>query len=243
MAATAVPLQAASTLADQLVSVFGPRLRAVVVYGAHARPHTRPVRAVVQTLALVDTLSYADLAACAEQGGAWRRLGLDIPLILPAREFAHSLDAFPLEYGDIIAHHIVVHGTDPFEGLAVAPDDLRRACEVQARGHVIHLREGFMAAGQDAGAIAQLIVASAGPFATLMDAFGRVTGAPPHATPDALAAHAERVAGLPASLICRLLALEEDATLEHMDAIHLYPPYLDLMHAIVAVVDGWHTSP
>src|SRR5690242_21130273 len=29
----------------------------------------------------------------------------------------------------------------------VDPADLRRACEVEARGHLLHLREGYIAAG------------------------------------------------------------------------------------------------
>ena len=60
-------LQAARTLADDLAGIFGARLRAVLVFGTHARPHPRTVKAPVQTLALVDRLEYADLAAGAER--------------------------------------------------------------------------------------------------------------------------------------------------------------------------------
>ena len=41
------------------------------------------------------------------------------PVLLPVEEFARSLDAFPIEFGAIIAHHAPVYGSDPFEGLAV----------------------------------------------------------------------------------------------------------------------------
>jgi hypothetical protein len=239
MASPQSPLQSATVLADDLTTVFGRRLQAVLMYGTHARPHVRPVLAPVQTLVLVDAVTYADLSACAERSAAWQARNLDMPLLLPSREFERSLDSFPLEYGDILAHHIMVRGDDPFAGLAVAAEDIRRACEIQARSHAIHLREGFLLAGHDAGEIARLIVASAGPLAVLLESFGRVTGAPRHATPDMIGAHAERVAGLSASLIGRLLALEEDATLDPSDATHLYPPYLDLVHALIGIVDTW----
>ena len=55
-----------------------------------------------------------------------------------------SLDAFPLEFGAILADHAVVSGASPFDGLTVDAADLRRACEVQARSHLLHLREGYI---------------------------------------------------------------------------------------------------
>lgn len=233
-------MRTAQTLASDLQTIFGGRLRTVVVYGAHARPHLRPVRVPVQTAALVDAITYADLSACAERAGGWLRAGLEMPLLLPVHEFERSLDVFPLEYGDIIDHHVLLYGDDPFVGHAVAAADLRRACEVQARGHVIHLREGFLLAGHEAAAVAQLITASAGPFASLMKAVTRVTGGPRDATPPMMAAHARKVAGLSASLIERLLAIEEETDLDPSDAVQLYPPYVDLLHALVAFIDTWH---
>ncbi len=235
-------LQAAGTLADDLASHFGARLRAVLVYGTHARPHPRAVKAPVQTLALVDRIEYGDLAAAAERAAVWQARGLDMPLLLPDAEFRRSLDAFPLEYGDIIAHHILLRGEDPFTGLAVAPEDLRRACEVKIRAHAIHLREGFIVAGQRPREIAQLVVASAGPFASLLETFARMTGAAPHSPPDGVAAHVARVSGLDADLLGRLLRLEEDHELDPNDAVQLYPAYLDLVQALVQVIDAWHVE-
>ena len=51
-----------------------------------------------------------------------------------AQEFERSLDAFPVEYGDIIAHHVVVTGDDPFAGLSVRRR--RPAPRVRALGQV-----------------------------------------------------------------------------------------------------------
>src|SRR6187402_1249023 len=194
-------LQAARALANDLAGIFGTRLQAVVVFGTHARPHPRVIQTPVQTLALVTQLGYADLAASAELAGTWQGRGLDMPLLLPTGEFRRSLDAFPLEYGDIIAHHILVHGADPFDGVAVPREDLRRACEVNIRSHTIHLREGFLLAAQQPRKVADLIVSSAAPFASLIQAFALVTGAPPQSPPDALASHVGRVAGLDRDLL------------------------------------------
>jgi hypothetical protein len=232
-------LQVAVRLADDLGGIFGPRLRAVLVFGTHARPHPRTVKAPVQTLAIVDTLAYADLAAAAERSPDWRQRGLDMPLLMPASEFRQSLDAFPLEYGDIIAHHILVRGEDPFVDLAVAPEDLRRACEVNVRSHAIHLREGFLLAAHAPREIAGLIVGSASPFASLIQTFALVTGAPRQMPPDSLAAHVARVTGLDADLLARMLRIEEDRVLDPSEAVQLYPPYLDAVQGLVQAIDAW----
>ena len=214
----------------------------MLVFGTHARPHPRAVKAPVQTLALVESLAYADLAAGAERADDWQARGLDMPLLLPAAEFRQSLDAFPLEYGDIIAHHILVRGDDPFHGLVVAPEDLRRACEVKVRSHAIHLREGFLLAAHKPRQIADLIVASAAPFASLIQTFALVSGAPRQMPPDALAEHVARVATLDSDLLGRLLRIEEDRALDPSEAVPLYPPYLDAVHALVDVIDAWKTE-
>lgn len=232
-------LQAAGRLADDLAGIFGTRLTAVLVYGTHARPHPRAVKAPVQTLALVTSLEYAHLAGAAERAAAWQALGLDMPLLLPADEFRRSLDAFPLEYGDILAHHIVVRGHDPFAGIAVSAEDVRRACEVKIRSHAIHLREGFLLTGQRPKEVAELIVASAGPFASLIETYARLTGAPTQSPPDAQATHVARVSGLDRDLIARLLALEEDHQLDAAEAVALFPPYLDLVQSLVTVIDAF----
>ena len=74
---------AAATLADDLKTVFGPRLRSVVAYGAHLDGDSAgPITA----LALVSNLTIEDLDACASNTGRWGRLGLATPLVLPEDE-------------------------------------------------------------------------------------------------------------------------------------------------------------
>ena len=62
-------------------------------------------------------------------------------------------------------------------GLDVDPADLRRACEVQARSHLLHLREGFLETrGQRRRARRCSIVRSAAPFAALLTSVARLQG-------------------------------------------------------------------
>ena len=98
----------------------------------------------VRTLGLVERVTFDDLARAVPLAAEWHRRGLAVPLLLSRHEFERTLDVFPLEYGNIIASHVVIVGDDPFAGTRVAEADRRRGCEQQAKSHLIHLREGFL---------------------------------------------------------------------------------------------------
>src|SRR6185503_18591968 len=118
----------------------------------------------------------ADLRACAGRVAMWHDAGLATPLILESPEFARSLDAFPFEFGAILADHVIVSGRDPFEGLLVDAADVRRACEVQARSHLLHLREGYIETQGRSDALADLIARSSAPLSALLKSVARLKG-------------------------------------------------------------------
>jgi hypothetical protein len=234
-----------AALARDLQGVFGSRLHAVLAYGPALRtpgtPRGRMPPVHGDALALVDRVGFDDLTACSTHAAAWDRLRLHMPLLLGRDEFQRSLDAFPLEYDDIIAHHVVLVGASPLEGLAVAQDDLRRACEGRAKGHLVHLREGYLEAGARPQLVAALIVASAQPFSSLLGNFARLQ-ARPSATSQQRAAAAAAVTGISMTSVSRVLALEADPMLSNDEAMSLYPAYLSAVEQLVAWVDGWSRS-
>ena len=85
-----------------------------------------------------------------------------------------------MEFGAILADHAVVSGRDPFDGLRVDAADLRRACEVQVRSHLLHLREGYIETRGRGDAIAELVADSAAPLAGLVKSVARLLGSPTH---------------------------------------------------------------
>src|SRR5262245_40947633 len=133
---------AVDALISDLQHIFDGRLQSVVVYGTHAEHDGH--EAAIQCLATVRPLTATDQHACASKAGGWHRRNLATPLVLPTDEFFRSLDAFPLEYGEIIRAHVLVHGDDPFANATISRDDLRRACETQVKSHLVHLRESFI---------------------------------------------------------------------------------------------------
>jgi hypothetical protein len=158
-------MSATETLAAQLKDIFGDRLRMIAAFGGDSN-----------TCAIVETLTVADLDRCAALSAGWMRLRLEPPLLILVDELTRALDAFPLEFSEIIATRRLIFGADLFAGMSVPAGDLRRACEMQARGHLVHLREGYVEAAGDRKAVARLVSASVVAFRALLSNIARLDG-------------------------------------------------------------------
>lgn len=150
-------------VAADLQRIFGARLQSLVAYGPEDHPDG------IHTLALVDRIAFHDLTACAPRTRDWQRAGAAVPLLLSREEFQRTLDVFPLEYGGIIASHQLITGENVLASIRVAEADLRRGCELQAKSHLIHLREGYVETGGDPARVARLLAASAPALRALME--------------------------------------------------------------------------
>src|SRR5688572_11072069 len=226
---------AAKSLAADLRSVFGDRLRSVVAYGPHLEGDGD---APLTCLALVASLTADDLQGCARLAHRWARAQVATPLILPESEFRRSLDVFPLEYGEIIRAHERVFGDDPFAGVAISPDDLRRACETQIKSHLVHLRETFIESGGKPGALASLVKASAPAFTALLRNVARLNGVLTSDRAEATRLGA-RAVQISEHLVADLLSLEQSGGMVAVDSARLFPEYLAASEQLAHAVDTW----
>jgi hypothetical protein len=214
--------------------LFRERLTSVVAYVSADGPD-----GPTPTLAVIQKLTADDLRSCASRIESWHAAGLATPLLLDEQEFARSLDAFPFEFGAILAEHTIVSGVSPFAGLRVEPGDLRRACEIQARSHLLHLREGYLETRGRSDAVADLISRSASPLAALLANVTRLdrrSGDPVDA-----AAHVESRLGTSGAL-AEVVRLAPDKPLTSERARDLFPPYLDAVVRLANHIDRWGTA-
>ena len=225
---------AVQALERDLRDIFGPRLQSLVAYRAASGSDN------VSTLAVVDALTADDLRACAGRVAAWHDAGLTTPLLLGAQEFGRSLDAFPLEFGAILADHVVTSGRNPFEGLSVDPAYVRQACEIQARSHLLHLREGYVETRGRGDALADLIVRSAAPFVALMTSVARLQGGALDTS--AAAAAMTRALGLPEGSLAEIMKLSAGGPLPSDTARRIFPAYLDAAERLTNYIDRWSAT-
>ena len=216
---------------QDLQSIFGSRLLALVGYGATgAQP--------AASLALVEAITSDDLDRCAARAAAWHRAGCATPLLLTKDEFGGSLDAFPIEYGEIIATHHVIYGVNPFSGLSIRPEDLRRACEIQVKSHLVHLRENYIESRGYQTEVRALVAEAAPAFRLLLRRLAHLDGAAVDTDAD-LSAYASRRPGLDPRVVGDVLAVARDPAGSGVDAMRIYPGYLAAVEQLWRFIDRW----
>lgn len=227
--------RAVDVLVEDLRRVFSERLQSVVIYGAPAE-HLEASDQIT-ALAVVSSLGTADLEACAVSAARWAREGLATPLILPDVEFRRSLDAFSLECAEMQRTHRRVYGSDPFEGIVIQRDDLRRACERQIKSHLLHLREEFINAGMRPDEVAEIVYAAAPALAGLLRTLAHLHGVTLRER-SALTMEGARLAGLDPHFVTALQGLDRKGGVTATDGARLFPAYLAAVEQVASYVDG-----
>jgi len=231
--------RAVDSLARDLEGVFGPRLESLVVYPGHQGDGS------LHSCVVVRGLGFRDLTACLPFTESWHHRGVAVPLMLSTEELNRTVDVFPLEYASITADYTVVRGSDPFKGLEIHVEDVRRAVEGLAKSHLIHLREGFLESHGETTRIARLIAASSAPLRALLVHIARLPetgkGTLDTATlsDESLATLAELRMGISPGLIRMVLAASATGQSTITDPSHLLGSYIDAAQRIWQYVDRW----
>jgi hypothetical protein len=217
--------QAMTRLAGDLTRVFGDRFVALIATG--------PTRAA----AFASAIRADDLEALSALTSRWHLDGLDTPLLITPHEFVRSLDAFPVEYQAMLDRHELIAGVSPFTGERPAEADLRRACEVQAKAFLIHLRQGWLQASDHHHEQAHLVAESAAPLRALVGNVARLHGAAFCTDPE-IVAFAGTIPGVSAELVSNVLSLDEQPALAKQFMPRMND-YLLVAERLWAYVDGW----
>lgn len=158
-------------MADRIGRVIEPLLSAAdrvlpggysaVLYGSAARGDFAEGRSDINLLLVVDDVRHATLRGLGPAFDAWHAMTPEPPLLVSRGEWGRATDVFPLEITDMLASYRVLRGSDPLEGIAVAPADLRHALETELRGKLIRLRQGYALLSGDPEALGALAIRTA----------------------------------------------------------------------------------
>ncbi|HUR20505.1 MAG TPA: hypothetical protein VMZ90_06840 [Vicinamibacterales bacterium] len=217
--------QAMGRLAADLTRVFGDRFVALIATG--------PTR----TAGFATAIRAGDLEALSALTQRWQLEGLDTPLLITPHEFVRSLDAFPVEYQAMLDRHELIAGVSPFSGERPAEADLRRACEVQAKSFLIHLRQGWLQASDHHHEQAQLVSESAAPLRALIGNVARLHGVG-YCSDQEIVAFAGTIPGVAADLVSGVLSLDGRPELAKPFMPRMNE-YLMVAERLWAYVDGW----
>jgi hypothetical protein len=230
-------------LVAQLRAAFGAELRSVVLYGSAASGEHIAKQSDYNVLVLVDALDVARLDAVGAVVRAWSDAGNPPPFTLTLDEWRRSADIFPMEYSDIQERHRVLHGLSPFDGVRVAPADLRRQLESEAMGKLLHLRQGVLAAGGDGRRQLELLEASKSTIMVLFRAMMRLHGETPPADTAELCRQAGRLAAFDPEPFVRVVRhARGDDKLRAGDAGRMLTEYVRGVQQLVAHIDRYAPS-
>ncbi|HEY3221994.1 MAG TPA: hypothetical protein VGJ80_14785 [Gemmatimonadales bacterium] len=208
--------------AAKVAAALGPRLVTLLLYGSAAREQgARSQEQNANTLLLVDSVDAELFTRLATPVRNWMSAKHPPPLLLTDQEWRDSADAFPIEYEDIRAHHRVLAGRDPWRGITVQREHMRRQLEQELIGKLMHLRQAFAAYWNTPKQLAEAVRETQSSFLTMLRAVLRLAGR----TPPADAAALVRDAGL-------LIGFAPDGVTEpaaYLDAVTRTVDYVNRM--------------
>ena len=210
--------------ADQVAAALGGRLVSLLLYGSAAREQGAGDREQdgMNTLLIVDSADPELFARLAVPVRAWVS-NHPPPLILTEREWRDSADAFPIEYEDIRAGHRVLAGRDPWHGVRVHQEHVRRQLEHELMGKLVHLRQAYAAEWGRPKRLAEIVQGTWAGFLTMLRAVLRLAGRPVPSAPQALVREAGALIGFGAD---GLVAPEPAA---YLDAVTRTAEYVNRM--------------
>ena len=184
--------------AAQLTEAIGPRLATLLLYGSAAR-HPAEAAAAMNTLLIVradgGSMDAGLFGKLAEPVRKWIASGHPPPLMMTDREWRDSADAFAIEYEDIREAHRVLAGRDPWAGINVRREHIRRQLEHELMGKLMHLRPAYAAYWSQPKRLAEVVRETRSSFLAMLRAVLRLAGRPAPAARDALVRDAAALIG------------------------------------------------
>lgn len=192
----------AESFGERIAQALGDRLLALLIYGSAARMGAASSRGGADTLLIVrgteaDGADPHLYAALTEPVAAWMAAGNPPPLILTETEWRASTDAFAIEYEDIREAHRLLAGRDPWPGITVRREHVRRQLEHELMGKLVHLRQAYAASWPHPKRLAAVIAGTRAGVLTMLRAVLRLAGRTPDDAPEALVRQAGALVGFP----------------------------------------------
>jgi predicted nucleotidyltransferase len=225
-------------LVSQLQLAYGDGLRSVVLFGSAVAGEHNAKHSDYNVLVIVDSLPLARLRAVAAVSKAWAEDGNPPPMTFTASEWKSSADIFPMEYADILERHRVLFGDSPFDGIRVAPSDLRLQVEQQTMGKLLQLRQATMGAGGDNRLQLEVLKKSLSTLMVIFRGVSRLVGQAPSQDYEELTRSlAERAGFSPDPFVKVIRHVRGTEKIPRESAAGILEGYLAAMERLVAYLD------
>ncbi len=218
-------------LCAELAKAAGGGVASVVLYGGVAAGRYVPGRSDVNVMVVLGEDTGAVLRAISPPLATARRAIRVEPYIVAAREFQAAASVFPIRFLDIRDRHLVLHGSDPFDGIVIPDEAIRLRTEQELRNLLIRFRRALADAGDDGLAQVAAVRRAVVPLSIELSALLRLRGAQPplEANIETTFRMAAETLGMDAGTLSEISALRE-ATGTAPDAAGLCDRTLGVLH-------------
>ncbi len=224
---------------EGLKGALGARLRSVVLYGSAARGEFHDATSDLNLIVVLEDLEPPTLEPLTPIVERWRGRGQHAPRLFTPALIAESADVFPIEFLDIRAGRVVLHGEDPFARLEIRGVHLRLQCERELREKMMRLREAYVEGHARRRDLEWLLTDSYSSFVALFRGCLRLLGGePPARSHDVVAAFCER-AGLDPAPFEQVERLKRGERVDQ-DPKSLFSGYYRELTKAVRTVDRFH---
>lgn len=212
----------------------------MALYGSAARGEQLRRQTDINVLVVVERITMEHLRRESPVAQSWREGGNPPPLTLTRSEWLSSADIYPIEYADILAHHRVLAGSLPLEGIVVDRADLRLQLEHEAMSTLLRLRHSILLAGRDMKRLRSVLEESVSTSLVLMRALLRLLGESPSADSEVVVARVQERCGLDSASLLRIVRHSRDQqSLSTGDTEETAERYVGLLQSLVSYLDRY----
>lgn len=221
------------TFLAEAAEIFGASLEAVILYGSAARGEYLPGRSNLNLLLLVAEHDVGRLQRYAKAHKRWSRERIVVPLFLTRAELEAMPALFPLECLDLVEHHLVLAGRDPFAALSPDLGRLSEQCEREILANLLRTRQRFVEGGGTAEAALILMPLSVTSLLCCLRGLARLLDRAPAKTSDDLIDGLHAALGLDLAPALDALRLKRgQLTPGQLEVPRLFDRYCATLHAL-----------
>ncbi|MBI2889652.1 MAG: nucleotidyltransferase domain-containing protein [Nitrospirae bacterium] len=223
--------------------LFGGDLVSITLFGSAARGDFDPKRSDLNLLIVLKEVGYAELSRLAPFVPRWHRRRIATPVVVSPEYLSGATDVYPIELLEMRLGRRVLYGEDVLAGVEPSREAIRRQCEQDARGKLLHLRQVLLETGLKPRRLLEAMAVSASAFLRIGRWLLHLRGGEPLTTADELLRTLRAETGLPLEGIAAAARIRSgDLKPRRAEIPKLFENYLSDVLALTQYVDRLATN-
>ncbi len=209
---------------------WSAELEGLFLYGSAARGDFILGRSNINILGIFQHLPVDVLQNSGRLHRQWGKHKIVAPLLMTENEINQSARVFPLEFLQILDHHVLLHGQHALSEGLVDEERLRWQCSQELFGNLLQIRQRFIEGEGRAEAIQSLLILSITAVLPCLRGILKILGEPSRGVDIDILDRFERTTSFEAGVLMEVLRMKRGLTSPgSYEWPKLYSRYLDVV--------------